>query len=1347
MNLVDKLANQFLKKNKKWKRWQRGVSVLAAVVVFATTYALILPAITLEKDTAAAQDGIELSVDGNIVYDSKEEQQNGNNEEEEPENNDSDTEDTDLATTDAASTDSATTDTTSTETVAADSTSAETPTADDNTVDETDPEESGEASTKEIAEPIVLITEPTKLMFEGKDYFVYADFDAAAELPEGVELCVKEITKEDDPEEYESYYEKSLRELHDKYDENTMLSFARFYDISFVYQEAEVEPSGNVKVRIEYKEIVEVTDETTIDALHFDKADEEKTEIIETEIDSEKNGADEAVKAVEFESARFSVYGIVGTETIETTFLTADGETYKITVTYGPEAEIPRGASLSVREITGDELAEIETLTEDAREENLNVALSRTFDIKILDAEGKEIQLADNAKVKVSFELEYVEDQNLDTQIYHLHEENGAFDAEALEVETIDGSAVVGTDGFSYFHVEFTYEEKTYQIGGQVKGRNVAGIRNAVGLTGQITDARVSNTAAINLYKDGNNWLIDTLEPFEGEEHLYITIRGIEYDIKLTSTVDLPEAYSGGTKNGVRQYGDNNTFLHQCDLATIFILEENMKNPDVWYDSAFSLSTRPDNEGNSRKRIVYTGSLPAGDKTTFAGNCCTLTYRDAAILSDGTLGDIQLTFSDVSFYTQPGTETNPTYSADENNVVEFDNSAYYLPRVESGNEGANLAVGLEVKVTTKILNKDGSVAQGSYYYGMKDIDIARDPIQSSGKVFDAENHYYFSEQVEIVSGAQSVAYIPEVGSTYGRYLCGIGNNTGDDANGLIFTPTLGTPDPGEYGSGFATLADAQGFEIIVRSAAINGAVHTTVSPGSIGGLYAKKTVINGTQWDYARNWEIELEIDGTTFVDDQMKHGDEPVFVGAFIRDYEFTAEETLPDDWDDYTTTWRVVNGVSGETAASGDGPNASGTLLPKTIMEFENERIWIDPLLTIKKIVLNQEDEQELQRDWVFTLTLTDGPNDEPLTGLEAPAGAQNWSEKTEIVDDQEVGTGIYTFTLKHGEQLELKLPKGCKYSVAETPVEHYYTTCDDPSGILKEYKVVTFTNEYGYHLTVNKVWDSGDFVTEHGDIQIALFKDVEGTLTYVEGSVRTIEAPETSVVYSNIPSIDDVIVREVTVTTEGETVTVTPIRPNGVIAVNGETTIRSSNATDTYVVTYEQGALDSETGYRTDTITNTMPQLTVNKLDMEGSPLADAVFTLVDENGDPVPGYESITSTDEDGGNLLDQIYLSNGTYYLIETDAPDGFNLLKYKVKLTVTDQSVVITAMTDPASTINISDQTPDNNLLYTFNVNNSSGFELPSTGGTGTLLYALCGLVLIITSALMYCFMRSRKII
>ena len=40
--------NRIIKKNKELKRWQRIVTALAAVITFATTYALILPAITVE---------------------------------------------------------------------------------------------------------------------------------------------------------------------------------------------------------------------------------------------------------------------------------------------------------------------------------------------------------------------------------------------------------------------------------------------------------------------------------------------------------------------------------------------------------------------------------------------------------------------------------------------------------------------------------------------------------------------------------------------------------------------------------------------------------------------------------------------------------------------------------------------------------------------------------------------------------------------------------------------------------------------------------------------------------------------------------------------------------------------------------------------------------------------------------------------------------------------------------------------------------------------------------------------------------------------------------------------------
>ena len=58
--------NILIKKRKELKRWQRIVTVLAAVITFATTYALILPAITVEKDTTSEVAGmyLEESTDG-----------------------------------------------------------------------------------------------------------------------------------------------------------------------------------------------------------------------------------------------------------------------------------------------------------------------------------------------------------------------------------------------------------------------------------------------------------------------------------------------------------------------------------------------------------------------------------------------------------------------------------------------------------------------------------------------------------------------------------------------------------------------------------------------------------------------------------------------------------------------------------------------------------------------------------------------------------------------------------------------------------------------------------------------------------------------------------------------------------------------------------------------------------------------------------------------------------------------------------------------------------------------------------------------------------------------------------
>ena len=207
MNFIDKMVERFIKLNRRMKHWQRVVSVMAAVVVFATTYALVLPAITLDSDTAATQPGIEVAEGENepdeagTVFENEQE-------EEEPE--------------EAAAEEPVVEETSEEEDSSAESGSREAEAAEAETVDEADApdtepadeseqrdtltaeeaaaygttEEAVAAATGKDAEEVKLIVEETQLTYEGDDYVVYADFGESAKLPEGVQLKVKEITKE-----------------------------------------------------------------------------------------------------------------------------------------------------------------------------------------------------------------------------------------------------------------------------------------------------------------------------------------------------------------------------------------------------------------------------------------------------------------------------------------------------------------------------------------------------------------------------------------------------------------------------------------------------------------------------------------------------------------------------------------------------------------------------------------------------------------------------------------------------------------------------------------------------------------------------------------------------------------------------------------------------------------------------------------------------------------------------------------------------------------------------------------------------------------------------------------------
>ncbi len=112
-------------------------------------------------------------------------------------------------------------------------------------------------------------------------------------------------------------------------------------------------------------------------------------------------------------------------------------------------------------------------------------------------------------------------------------------------------------------------------------------------------------------------------------------------------------------------------------------------------------------------------------------------------------------------------------------------------------------------------------------------------------------------------------------------------------------------------------------------------------------------------------------------------------------------------------------------------------------------------------------------------------------------------------------------------------------------------------------------------------------------------------------------------------------------------------------------------------------------------------------------------------------------------EDG--YLEQGGLANGEYYLVETETVSGYNLLKAPVKVTLSiqekttwtetsiydDQGNLLKHTVDKKTTT-FSSVDEDGNPEYTITVVNRKGFNLPTTGGFGTLLFSGIGVLLVV---------------
>ena len=314
-----------------------------------------------------------------------------------------------------------------------------------------------------------------------------------------------------------------------------------------------------------------------------------------------------------------------------------------------------------------------------------------------------------------------------------------------------------------------------------------------------------------------------------------------------------------------------------------------------------------------------------------------------------------------------------------------------------------------------------------------------------------------------------------------------------------------------------------------------------------------------------------------------------------------------------------------------------------------------------------------------------------------------------------------------------------------------------------------LVTFTNEGKYQMNAVKIWDADvwegkDFVSvsNHGTVWMALFEDDgSGGYTYVPGTVKQLYPTTGSNAYNFMykePTLNYYIF-EVQVTWNGsEIASVTPILENQVIAVSGETTIYSASSTNSYVVHYEDnydpnasssGSTAADDEPRTVEIHNVLPRLKVVKVGKNGVILPGAKLSLLKEDMSILDDAYSQVVSAADTGLLFENVYLSNGTYYLVETAAPNGYLLPEspFKIVVSSTTDGVFAASQGDTAIAVTVTPDSSNNNLNldYTFEVPNEPGVMLPKTGGPGTLGYTLGGLACLAAGATIAVVLRRRR--
>ena len=129
-----------------------------------------------------------------------------------------------------------------------------------------------------------------------------------------------------------------------------------------------------------------------------------------------------------------------------------------------------------------------------------------------------------------------------------------------------------------------------------------------------------------------------------------------------------------------------------------------------------------------------------------------------------------------------------------------------------------------------------------------------------------------------------------------------------------------------------------------------------------------------------------------------------------------------------------------------------------------------------------------------------------------------------------------------------------------------------------------------------------------------------------------------------------------------------------------------------------------------------------------------LAGASFKLM--NGSEAVNIPNVT---DENGILLSN--LSDGTYTLTEVSAPSGYIIETSDLTFTIKDGIVALSEKSSHAYSKKTTDK--DGSVIIEIYVKNKAGMELPATGGSGTGMLYLIGILLVLGSGIWYCMRRK----